>query len=72
MVEHDDDVREARLRRVAERQGLTLLKSPQRDPQEINYQTYMLVEIDTETVKVSGSPAGYGLTLDDVEDVLAR
>ncbi len=66
------DPREVRLRRVAERQGLTLLRSPERDPDHGAYGTYMLVETDTATVKVSGSPAGYGLTLDDVEDVLAR
>lgn len=72
MVEDDEDVWEGRLRRVAERQGLTLLKSPQRDPLESSYGTYMLVETDTATIRVSGSPAGYGLTLDDVEDILNR
>jgi hypothetical protein len=75
MAEDDEgveDVREQRLRRVAERQGLTLLKSPQRDPGGDEYGTYMLVETDTATIKLSGSPAGFGLTLDDVEEVLAR
>jgi hypothetical protein len=72
MVEGSEDAREVRLQRVAERQGLTLLKSPERDPHEGSYGTYMLVETDTATVKVSGSPAGYGLTLDEIEDVLDR
>jgi hypothetical protein len=72
MAEDDEDLREDRLRRVAERRGLTLLKSPQRDSQHSSYGTYMLVETDSATIKVSGSPAGYGLTLDDVEDVLER
>jgi hypothetical protein len=72
MVEGGEDVREDRLRRLAERQGLTLLKAPQRDPRVSSHGTYMLVETDTASVKASGSPAGYGLTLDEIEDVLDR
>jgi hypothetical protein len=69
----DDDVaREALLRRTAERRGLTLLKSPQPDPSAGDYGTFMLVETDAEVVKVSGSPAGFGLDLDDVEEILGR
>jgi hypothetical protein len=72
MVEDGEDARQDRLRRVAERQGLTLLRAPQRDSREPDYGTYMLVETDTATIRVSGGPAGFGLTLDDVEDVLNR
>lgn len=72
MAVDDENVREERLRRVAERRGLTLMKSPLSDRTETSYGTYMLVETDTATVRLSGNPAGYGLTLDDVEDVLDR
>ena len=68
----DDAAREDQLRRIADRRGLTLLRSPQRDPSAGDFGTYMLVETDTAVVKVSGSPAGFGLNLDDVEEVLGR
>ncbi len=72
MAEDDEDAREERLRRIAERRGLTLMKSPRSDPRESGHGTYMLVETDTATIKVSGSSAGFGLTLDEIEDVLNR
>ena len=40
----DEKVRENRLRRMAERQGLELRKSARRDPRAIDYGTYMLSE----------------------------
>lgn len=72
-VEQNDKVRENRLRRAAERQGLRLLKSRRRDPRAIEYGTYMLVDADTNGVAWSGDHEnGYGLDLDDVEDYLNR
>ena len=53
-----DKVRENRLRRIADRQGLALVKSPRRDPNAVGYGRYALVE-------------RYDLTLDQVEDRLA-
>ena len=66
-------VRENRLRRMAERQGLRLVKSRRRDPRAIEYGTYMLVNAEINGV-VAGT-AGTGrpsFTLDDVENYLTR
>lgn len=69
-----DKTRETRLRRMAERQGLRLVKSRRRDPRALHYGTYALVRGVTrganwrEGVLVAGDPnTGYGLDLDDVE-----
>lgn len=40
----DQKVRENRLRRMASRQGLQLLKSRRRDPRALDYGTYWLVD----------------------------
>jgi hypothetical protein len=69
----DEKVRENRLRRMAERQGLRLVKSRRRDPRAIDYGMYMLVNAEINGV-VAGT-AGTGranFTLDDVEDYLAQ
>ena len=68
----DDKVRENRLRRKAERQGLILQKSRLRDPQAVGYGTYRLVDAATNSVEVWGSQSGYGLTLDEIEAALNR
>lgn len=68
-------VRENRLRRMAARQGLSLLKNPRRDPRALDYGSYMLV--DASRVMVAdfgwdhpGFPEGAS-RLDDVEAWLA-
>lgn len=66
MARSPERVRENRLRRVAERQGLRLRKSPRRDPKALDYGLYAV--IDTTGAIVEG---GYvGLTLDQVESWL--
>jgi hypothetical protein len=69
-----DKTRETRLRRMAERQELRLVKSRRRDPRALHYGTYALVRGATrganwrEGALVVGDPnTGYGLDLDDVE-----
>src|SRR6266480_2203539 len=70
-MERAEKVRENRLRRMAERQGLQLVKSRRRDPRAIDYGGYMLVDIAT-----NGVVAGVGAVgrphwgLDDVEEYL--
>jgi hypothetical protein len=63
-------VRENRLRRAADRQGLRLEKSRQRDPRATLYGTYHLVDEGTNALAVWGSQGGYGLSLDEIEDAL--
>lgn len=63
-----DKVRENRLRRMAERQGLLLRKSRRRDPHAIGYQGYWLVGAeDPHPVIVGGQ---FGTILDTIEEHL--
>ena len=66
----EDKVRENRLRRAAQRQGLTLAKSRRRDPRATDYGTYMLVDQQTNAVVAHGMQLGYGLNLDEIESAL--
>ncbi len=65
-------VRENRMRRMADRQGLHLAKSRRRDPRAVDYGTYMLVDAHTNSVVSSGLQGGYGMTLDEVEEHLMQ
>ncbi len=67
-----DKARENRLRRVAARQGLYLMKSRARDPEAPDFGTYMLTDPSTNFLVTSGLQTGYGLSLDDVERALHR
>lgn len=64
-------VRENRLRRAADRQGLRLEKCGRRDPRALGYGTYRLTNADG-VVTASTGPSGYGLTLDQIEAELNR
>ena len=59
----DEQVRENRLRRAAERQGRTLIKSKVRDPEAEGYGTYTVSE------GYYGA-GGEGVTLDEAESLL--
>ena len=62
-------VRENRLRRMAERQGLQLQKSRRRDPLAWDFGTYQLVDVRTDEVVAYEvtMEQGYGLDLDEIE-----
>ncbi len=64
-MDQDEKVRENRLRRMAERQGLALVKSRRRDPRAIDYDCWAIV--DPESRVTRGRPM---LSLDDVEVAL--
>lgn len=49
-MEQDDKVRENRLRRMASRQGLRLVKSRRRDQRALGYGGYMIVDADNVVV----------------------
>jgi hypothetical protein len=71
MAEQDYKVLENRLRRAAERQGLRLEKSRARDPRAIDYGTYQLIDIATNTRASGGSQQrGYGLGLHEIARAL--
>lgn len=69
----EDKIRENRLRRMAERQGLRLTKSRRRDKHATGYGTYMLVDAATDGHdSVVSSELGYGSDLDQIEQQLTR
>jgi hypothetical protein len=67
----EDKVRENRLRRMAYRQGLRLVKSRRRDPRALDYGSYALFDAETGQA-LPGAVLGARLrfTLDDVETYL--
>jgi len=65
-------VRENRLRRMAERQGMRLLKSRRRDSRALDYGGYMLVDLRTDAVVAGGSPTPFFLDMDEVEAWLTK
>ena len=67
MMGDDDRVRENRLRRMAARQGLRLLKSPRRDPYADGYGTYRLVGAQDGEHRYGDAVTGFGMDLDAVE-----
>lgn len=68
----DEKVRENRLRRMAERQGLRLTRSRRRDTRALDYGTYGLVDVATGYLAAGSTSTGYGLSLDEVEAALTK
>lgn len=59
-------VRENRLRRMAKRQGLTLVKSRIRDQRAIGYGMWFVVDPSNNTLQTSE----HGMNIDEVENYL--
>ena len=64
----DEKVRENRLRRMADRQGLRLQKSRRRDPRAIDYGRYWLTDPYNSNALVAGGD--WGATLDEIAEYL--
>jgi hypothetical protein len=64
-VEHDDKIRENRLRRMAARQGLRVTKSRRRDPRALDYGKWRVVDARN---MLQGPEQG--MTLDELERFL--
>ena len=74
MPDEGNKVRENRLRRAADRQGLRLEKSRSRDPNAIDYGLYALIDVQTSGA-VNAAIADrwvHSWTLDVVEEYLKR
>jgi hypothetical protein len=70
ILRHETErVRENRLRRMAQRQGLVLQKSRRRDPSAIDYGRWFIVDQDTNAL-VAGDR--FGITIDEVERFLTE
>jgi hypothetical protein len=65
-----EKVMENRLRRIAERRGLQLLKSRRRDVNAIDYGGFMLVDGSTNSAVLGAGPYAYSADLDDVRRFL--
>jgi hypothetical protein len=70
MAAREDQVRENRLRRMAQRQGLKMVKSRRRDERALDYGGYMLLDVDTGGANVGGVPRPYSASLDEIEGYL--
>lgn len=71
-MDQETKTRETRLRRMAERQGLRMIKSRRRDPRALGYGTYALVDANTNHLIAGNDSTGYGLDLDQIETALTR
>ena len=69
-----DKVRENRLRRMADRQGFKLQRSPRRDTDAIDYGLYALTTHDggKGTIHEQGPISIFALSLDEVEEYLTK
>ncbi len=65
-----EKIRENRLRRMADRQGLALRKSGRRDPRAIDYGMYALVDPNKNAIVAGAQSGRFDFTLDDVEHYL--
>ena len=65
-----EKVRENRLRRMAERQGLRLVKARRRDPRALDFGMYALVEERSNAVVAGAASGRFDFSLDDVERYL--
>ena len=66
-----EKTRETRLRRMAERQGLRLVKSRLRDPNAIGYGKYVLINLETNTVAVPDGDGPTGQPAWDLDEIEA-
>lgn len=71
-MDQNTKVRENRLRRAAERQGLRFRKIRRLDPLAIDYGRYRVETADGVEPERFASAMGWGLTLDEVEDRLSH
>jgi hypothetical protein len=64
----DDKVKENRVRRLAQRRGLDIVKSRRRDPAAVDYKGYMLVDPNRNFAVLGGQPFAYSSSLDEIEN----
>lgn len=66
MPEQGEKVRENKMRRAAERQGLRLVKARRRDPRAIDYGGFMIVDASNNTVVAGELNSPRAMSLDEV------
>lgn len=65
-----EKVREARLRRMAKRQGLLLVKSRRRDPLAVDYGRYVIEDPESKRAVAGELGSSHAMTMAEVEDWL--
>jgi hypothetical protein len=70
METKNEKTRENRLRRLAARQGLGIMKSRSRTPASLEYGGYMIINHYRDLVVVGGYPHSFAMDLDDIEEYL--
>jgi hypothetical protein len=66
-MQAEEKIRENRVRRMAQRQGLRMIKSKRRDPRAVDYGRFWLADIYTNGAVTGGQ---FGISLDEVEEFL--
>ena len=61
---------ENRVRRALSRRGLILSKTRRRDPKARDFDGYMIIDADTNSVVAGGTPFAFSMSLFDVEEWL--
>jgi hypothetical protein len=72
MITSDEQRLEARLRRLAAKHDLMLVKNRSRTPEHPTYGGFMICEVWTRGVVAGAHPIEFCFTLDDVKDYLAE
>jgi hypothetical protein len=70
MSTRSEKTRENRLRRLAARQGLEIMKSRSRTPESLEYGGYMIINRYRDSVVLGAYPHSFAMSLDDVEEYL--
>jgi hypothetical protein len=69
---HERQTRENRLRRVALRRGMRLTKSGRHDPKALDYDGFMLTDVQTGLIKLGNDGYPFSAKIDDVERYLGE
>jgi hypothetical protein len=67
-MSEEDKVRENRLRRIAERRGLSLEKSRRRDQKAPDFGRFRLITVRDGRAVVGNEPIPFSATLEDIEE----
>jgi hypothetical protein len=68
----EEKVLENRIRRVAQRRGMKVVKSRRRDSRSVDYGGYMLIDVATNSVILGGSPIAFSATAEEIDSYLNK
>lgn len=71
-MDQREKVRENRLRRMAKRQGVAVVKSRRRDPRALDFGGYGIIDPQRNAWLAGADHHAFELSLDQVEDWLTR